>query len=82
MSQRTLFEVQTRFFNDTWENCWTEGDADINNPDGTPLVFLTHDLAMAAIYEFFADLHRSQMAHHYDFDDYRVRVVDTGAVNG
>ena len=64
MSQATRFEVQTRYHGGTWENCWQEDDE--------PQYYDTHDDAMAGIYEFFADLHRAQMAHHYEWEDYRV----------
>ena len=73
MSQRTLFEVQT-YFSGTWENCWQEDDV--------PQVFLTYDEAQEAIHEFFADLWRAGMGQSYDFSDYRVQIVDSGAVNG
>jgi len=58
-----MFEVQTNFMG-RWENCWTEDDE--------PQYFDTHDLAMAAIYEFFADLSRAGMAQSYQLEDYRV----------
>lgn len=58
-----MFEVQTRIGNG-WENCWHEDDE--------PQYFNTHDDAMAAIYEFFADLSRAGMAQSYQLEDYRV----------
>jgi len=62
------FEVQTNFCG-RWENCWQEDDED--------QYFDTHDEAMAAIYEFFADLSRAGMAQAYDLSDYRVRPFTT-----
>jgi hypothetical protein len=66
-----MFEVQTRFLHG-WENCWTEGDAGIDNPEGTPLLFDTEQEAEDAILELFADLGASGMANSYDKEDYRV----------
>jgi len=76
------FEVQT-CFGDHWENCWSEDVPGDHIGDGeTKTVmqtFETHDLAMAAIYEFFADLSRAGMAQSYLLEDYRV--VRTDAVS-
>jgi len=65
-----MFEVQTRL-SYGWENCWTESDPELNAE--YPQTFDTHDEAMTAIYEFFADLSRAGMAQEYDLSDYRVR---------
>ena len=62
------FEVQT-YMTYGWENVWSE-----EGNDGTtrPQYFETHDLAMAAIYEFFADLSRAGISQAYQLEDYRV----------
>jgi hypothetical protein len=60
------YEVQT-CIGDGWENCW--------HVDDEPAYYDTHDEAMAAIYEFFADLSRAGMAQGYLLEDYRVRPV-------
>ena len=74
MSQKTRFEVQTRFIYG-WENCWSIDD----EPD----YYDTEQEAEDAINEFFADLGRSGMAQLYDREDYRVRkVFEKGAENG
>jgi hypothetical protein len=57
------FEVQTHMFGG-WENCWAV--------DGEPEYFDTEQEALDEIDEFFADLQRAGMSHHYDPDDYRV----------
>jgi hypothetical protein len=68
-----MFEVQTNTVCDGWINCWTWTDWD--NVEA-PQLFDTHDLAMAAIHEFFADLYRAGMGHAYDIEDYRVVPAD------
>jgi len=70
------YEVQT-CLGDKWENVWTE-----EGNDGTErlMTFDTHDDALAAIYEFFADLARAKMAQMYLLEDYRVEVVNPDAV--
>lgn len=71
------YEVQTYTVCDGWINCWT----DTKDEEEVPATFETHDLAQAAIYEFFADLARGGMAQMYDMDQYRVQPVAKGAGN-
>jgi hypothetical protein len=52
-----IYVVQTRMVN-TWENCWTENDK--------PLLFPTHDDALAEICDLLAEM------PDYDFADYRI----------
>ena len=66
-----MFEVQTAIGND-WENVWSEG---LDDGSEQTQYYDTHDDAMAAIHEFFADLYRVGMAHGYQLEDYRVRPV-------
>ena len=53
--------VETRFFMNAWENCWTEDDK--------PLTFPTHEAAQAEIDEVLAE-----MPDHSP-EDYRITEV-------
>lgn len=66
------YEVQTRFWLNDWENCWTE--------DEKPWYFNTAEEAQAAIDEFIEDVKQAvadgDMEEEYDPEDYRVMEVD------
>jgi hypothetical protein len=44
----TQFTVETHFYGDTWENCWTDDN-------GQPITFATREEAQEAINEHIAD---------------------------
>ena len=71
---KDIYEVQTRFIYG-WENVWSIEEEDEQGHVTCLQLFDTHDEAMAAIYEFFADLHRAGIAQLYQMEDYRVRQI-------
>ena len=74
---KDTFEVQEYTICDGWINNWSE-EVPSKLAGGyvtEAQTFETHDEAMAAIYEFFADLSRAHMVHGYSLDDYRVRRI-------
>ena len=64
----TRFAVQTRFFPDQWENCWTV--------DGAPLTFATRAEAQAELDAHLADIADAvaagDMIDGYDPADFRI----------
>lgn len=62
------FEVQTRFFPDLWENCWTVDDV--------PLTFSTRAEAESEVEAFLAEIADAvavgDMADGYDREDFRI----------
>lgn len=66
------YAVETRMSDDTWENCWTDGDA-------KPLTFATRAEAQAELDSLIADTRdaaaRGDLADAYDASDYRIVLV-------
>jgi hypothetical protein len=65
------FEVQTRFYGDAWENCWTD--------DGRPALYGSYRAAADALDGFLRAVEQAaldgDMLDAYDRDDYRVVAV-------
>ena len=68
MSKKKMYEVQTRFYPDNWENCWYDGVAKV--------YYDSREAAQAELDEFLADVREAvangDMEEEYSPDDYRV----------
>lgn len=77
--KHSKFEVLEWTVCDGWVNNWSvDAGGPASEDTGMAESFDTHDEALAAIYEFFADLSRAHMVHSYSLDDYRVREIPSG----
>jgi hypothetical protein len=65
------FEVQTRFYGDSWENCWTD--------DGEPSRYPSHRAAEDALDLYLREIEQAvvdgDMFEAYDRDDFRIVAV-------
>lgn len=65
------YEVQTRFYGGTWDNCWTD--------DGVPSRYPSHRAAEDALDLYLREIEQAvldgDMLDGYDRDDFRIVAV-------
>jgi hypothetical protein len=68
-----MYEVQTRFANDQFENCWTDGNE-------TPVRFRTYREARTELTQYLKDQHQAveagDMLDKYSESDFRIVKVE------